>query len=90
MRSWGGNVTIEVSDSGMGISPTEQERLFQRFYRTPSATSQAIPGTGLGLAISKAIVDATKARSSSRARQGAGTTFRITIPAHINQLEEAA
>lgn len=90
VRSSGGNVTIEVSDSGMGISAVEQERLFQRFYRTASATSQAIPGTGLGLAISKAIVDAHEGTIELESAQGNGTTFRITIPAHLNELEEAA
>ena len=74
----------------MGISTAEQERLFQRFYRTPSATSQAIPGTGLGLAISKAIVDAHEGTIELESTPGQGTTFRITIPAHVNQMEEAA
>jgi PAS domain S-box-containing protein len=90
VRNVGGDVTIEVSDSGMGISTAEQERLFQRFYRTPSATSQAIPGTGLGLAISKAIVDAHEGTIELESIEGRGTTFRITIPAHTNQMEEAA
>jgi PAS domain S-box-containing protein len=90
VRSGDGNVTIEVSDSGMGISGVEQERLFQRFYRTHSATSQAIPGTGLGLAISKAIVDAHEGTIEFESTEGKGTTFRITIPAHVNQMEEAA
>ena len=90
VRSGEGKVTIEVSDSGMGISTVERERLFQRFYRTPSATSQAIPGTGLGLAISKAIVDAHEGTIELESTPGRGTTFRITIPAHVNQMEEAA
>jgi PAS domain S-box-containing protein len=84
------NVTIEISDSGMGISPEEQKRLFERFFRTAAATSQAIPGTGLGLAISKAIVDAHAGTIELESSVGNGTTFRITIPAHINQMEEAA
>jgi PAS domain S-box-containing protein len=83
-------VTIEISDSGMGISIDEQQQLFQRFYRTASATSQAIPGTGLGLAISKAIVDAHEGTIELESGKGNGTTFRITIPTHINQMEEAA
>jgi PAS domain S-box-containing protein len=90
VRNGAGNVTIEISDSGMGISAEDQERLFQRFYRTPAATSQAIPGTGLGLAISKAIVDAHEGTIELESAEGQGTTFRITIPAHINQMEEAA
>ena len=49
---------IEVEDTGMGISAADQERLFERFFRTSSATAQAIPGIGLGLAISGAIAEA--------------------------------
>ncbi|MEP7335109.1 MAG: ATP-binding protein [Actinomycetota bacterium] len=90
VRNGGGNVTIEVTDSGMGISAEEQQRLFQRFYRTAAATSQAIPGTGLGLSISKAIVDAHEGTIELESAEGHGTTFRITIPAHINQIAEAA
>ncbi len=90
VRSGNGNVTIEISDSGVGISEHDQERLFQRFYRTPSATSQAVPGTGLGLAISKAIVDAHEGTIQLESSEGHGTTFRVTIPAHVKQLERAA
>ena len=90
VHSAGGNVTIEISDSGMGISAEDQKRLFQRFFRTAAATNQAIPGTGLGLAISKAIVDAHEGTIELESSEGNGTTFRITIPAHIDQLEEAA
>ena len=53
-----GNAILEVRDTGMGIPAEEQEHIFERFFRTASATEQAIQGTGLGLAISKAIVQA--------------------------------
>ena len=84
------NLTIEVSDSGMGISAEEQERIFQRFYRTAAATSQAITGSGLGLAVSKAIVDAHEGTIEVESAEGKGTTFRIAIPAHNDQLKRAA
>jgi PAS domain S-box-containing protein len=90
VRSDGTNVSIEISDSGMGISVEEQDRLFQRFFRTAAATTQAIPGTGLGLAISKAIVDAHEGTIEVESVEGRGTTFRVTIPAHVNLLEQAA
>jgi PAS domain S-box-containing protein len=90
VRNGDGTITIEITDSGMGISAEEQERLFQRFFRTAAATSQAIPGTGLGLAISKAIVDAHEGTIELESSEGNGTTFRVTIPAHVNRLEQAA
>lgn len=80
VRSSGTQVVVEVADTGMGMSPFEQERLFERFYRTASASTQAIPGTGLGLWISKAIVEAHGGEIGVESSPGRGTTFRIGLP----------
>jgi PAS domain S-box-containing protein len=71
---------IEVRDSGIGIPAGERQFLFQRFFRTSTATEQAIQGTGLGLAISKAIVDAHGGAIDVESEEGSGTTFRVTLP----------
>ncbi|HEU5264470.1 MAG TPA: HAMP domain-containing sensor histidine kinase, partial [Gaiellaceae bacterium] len=71
---------LEVRDSGMGVPSAEQEFLFDRFFRTSTATEQAIQGTGLGLAISKAIVDAHSGQITVASEEGAGATFRVTFP----------
>jgi signal transduction histidine kinase len=71
---------IEVEDTGIGIPKAEQERLFQRFFRSSTATDQAIPGTGLGLAITRAIAEAHDGRISFRSEPGEGTCFRIELP----------
>jgi signal transduction histidine kinase len=71
---------IEIRDSGIGIPAAEQQFLFQRFFRTSTATEQAIQGTGLGLAISKAIVEAHGGEIEVESEEGAGTTFRVTLP----------
>ena len=71
---------IEVSDDGMGMSPEDQAQLFQRFFRTASATDQAIQGTGLGLAIVKAIVEAHDGVITVESVEGEGTVFRIELP----------
>jgi PAS domain S-box-containing protein len=71
---------VEVRDSGMGIPADEQDFLFERFFRTSTATEQAIQGTGLGLAISKAIVEAHAGRITVASEEGAGTTFRVSLP----------
>ncbi len=73
---------IEVRDSGMGIPADEQEFLFERFFRSSTATEQAIQGTGLGLAISKAIVEAHGGEITVASEEGTGTTFRIALPLH--------
>jgi len=71
---------IEVEDTGIGIPKAEQDRLFQRFFRSSTATDQAIPGTGLGLAITRAIAEAHDGRITFRSEPGEGTCFRIELP----------
>ena len=76
-----GAVVLEVEDSGMGIAPADQARLFDRFYRTATASDQAIQGTGLGLAIAKAIAEAHGGTISVTSAVGSGSTFRVVLPA---------
>lgn len=76
----GSRVLLEVADTGMGMSPDEQARLFERFYRAPAANKQAIPGTGLGLSIVKAIVEAHGGEITVQTHPGQGTTFRVALP----------
>jgi signal transduction histidine kinase len=75
-----GSTMLEVTDSGTGISDADQLQLFNPFFRTQSATAQAIPGTGLGLTITKAIVDAHKGSIGVRSVVGRGTTFNVLLP----------
>jgi signal transduction histidine kinase len=76
-----GRVLFEVSDDGEGIPPEERERLFDAFFRSRSATEQAVPGTGLGLTITKAIVDAHGGTIELTGAPGDGTTVRVLLPA---------
>ena len=71
---------LEVADTGIGIPKGEQDRLFQRFFRSSTATEQAIPGTGLGLVISRAIVEAHGGTIGVTSQAGAGTCFRVELP----------
>jgi signal transduction histidine kinase/CHASE3 domain sensor protein len=75
-----GNATISVSDNGIGIPTHEVERLFDRFFRSSSARSQAIPGTGLGLTIARAIVEGHGGSITIESHEGVGTTFRVELP----------
>lgn len=92
VRELEARAVIEVSDSGIGIPAGERQFLFQRFYRTSTATEQAIQGTGLGLAISKAIVEAHGGEIDVESEEGAGTTFLVSLPfeQHASKLEPAA
>jgi signal transduction histidine kinase len=83
-----GSVVAEVEDTGIGIPESEQERLFQRFFRSSTASAQAIPGTGLGLVISKAIAEAHGGRISVRSQPGEGTVFRVQLPIEQPRGEE--
>jgi signal transduction histidine kinase/CHASE3 domain sensor protein len=82
------HVVVEVEDTGIGIPTGEQDRLFQRFFRSSTATEQAIPGTGLGLVISKAIAEAHGGTIAVRSERGEGTCFRVELP--LEQEEVAA
>jgi PAS domain S-box-containing protein len=82
VRALANQAILEVRDSGIGIPAQEQEFLFERFFRTTTATERAIQGTGLGLAISKAIVEAHSGRITLASEEGTGTIFRVVLPLH--------
>jgi len=72
---------IEVSDTGIGIAPDEQEHIFDRFFRASNATADHAPGIGLGLAVTRAIVELHGGTVSLTSNLGVGTTVRVEIPA---------
>jgi signal transduction histidine kinase/CHASE3 domain sensor protein len=76
----GSTAVIEVEDTGIGIPASELPRVFERFFRSSTATEQAIPGTGLGLVISKAIAEAHGGSIGVRSEAGRGTCFRVELP----------
>ena len=72
-------VVVEVIDEGVGIPASELPRLTERFFR--ASTAGATQGTGLGLAITKGIVERHGGRLEVESEEGAGSTFRIVLPA---------
>jgi PAS domain S-box-containing protein len=76
---------IAVRDTGIGIPPGEREHLFERFYRTSTATARGIKGTGLGLAISKAIAESHEGTLKLGDADGPGTEFVVELPLAIRE-----
>jgi signal transduction histidine kinase len=79
-RSRAGRAVLEVSDTGVGISPEDQERIFERFRRAPSNGGQR-SGAGLGLALARAIAEAHGGSLEVESSPGRGATFRIRLGA---------
>ena len=80
-------VEIMVSDTGIGVSPEQQSRLFESFVQADSSTSRKYGGTGLGLAISKRIVTMMGGKIWIDSELGKGATFTFTIKAGIAREE---
>ena len=75
-----GDAIIEIRDSGPGIPASDQQRVFERFYRVDQARSTDTGGTGLGLAIARWAVEASGGRIELESVPGQGTLFRVVLP----------
>jgi signal transduction histidine kinase len=73
-------IHISVKDSGIGISPENQKKIFQKFFRADDQKVRDIPGTGLGLNITKTLVDMQGGQIWFESVVDVGTTFHFTIP----------
>jgi PAS domain S-box-containing protein len=73
-------VTLTVSDEGVGVPLEEQERIFDRFYRLESPETRAVSGTGLGLYLTRTIVQAHGGRVWVESVPGQGSTFYVVLP----------
>ncbi len=82
------HVHVSVSDEGLGLSPEEQQRIFQRFYRAPDKKDLA-KGAGLGLYLCKAVVEAHGGQISVISEEGKGATFTFSLPMKSPRREDA-
>jgi two-component system phosphate regulon sensor histidine kinase PhoR len=84
----GNELLLEIQDSGIGISPQYQERVFERFYRVDKARSQSLGGTGLGLSIVRNIAERHGGKVSVRSQPGNGSTFSFRMPLAASAAEK--
>ncbi len=91
-RRAGDAVQVDVQDTGIGIPPEEQPRVFERFYRGENPLVMASAGTGLGLSIVRTLVEMHGGRIwlESSGVPGEGSTFSFTLPVLPPELEDSA
>ena len=76
-------LTFAVSDTGIGMSPEQQSRLFERFTQADASTTRKFGGTGLGLSITRAFAGMLGGDIAVVSEPGRGTTFTVSVPARI-------
>jgi PAS domain S-box-containing protein len=79
-RGRGGFVDVEVADTGIGIPPEEQEKIFERFYQVEAGPRRRYEGTGIGLAIVRDILRLHGGSIRVQSTPGQGSTFQFTLP----------
>ena len=78
-------LSVEVTDTGIGIPQEEQTNIFQEFYRTPEARKTIREGTGLGLSIVQRMVELHDGHIELKSETGAGSSFRVVLPRREEQ-----
>jgi PAS domain S-box-containing protein len=73
-------VQVTIRDYGIGIAPTDQQKIFQRFYQVDGGTARRFGGTGIGLTIAKSIIEGHGGRIGVKSKPNEGATFVFTLP----------
>lgn len=90
LGSAGGQATVVVRDTGVGIEPQHLERIFERFYRIDSGRGRKEGGSGLGLSIVKHLVHALNGRVLVESTPGEGSIFAVQLPLFVSPAQAAS
>lgn len=82
----GNQIFITISDDGIGIPPDVQTKIFERFFRGHQRGAEHASGSGLGLSLVKAVIESHNGKIWVRSQPDVGTTFHITVPAIVKQI----
>lgn len=80
LKSDGQNVEVSITDNGVGMSNSDQLRIFERFYKADKSRNRAAGGSGLGLSIVKRIIDIHQGEITVQSELGKGSTFTVKMP----------
>ncbi|WP_176556376.1 response regulator [Rubellimicrobium rubrum] len=86
----GGRLAFRVVDTGIGMTPEQQAKLFQRFTQADVSTTRRFGGTGLGLALTRAFAEMLNGTIEVESEEGQGTTFTLSLPADLRAPAEEA
>ncbi len=83
-------ITISVKDTGVGISPEDQDRIFEKFEQGSAPAPKHVSSTGLGLTIAKEIVELHKGKIWVESKEGEGSQFAFAIPRRFRNVSDTA
>ena len=90
VKAVNGEFNIAVSDTGPGIAPEDQEKIFEEFHQVDNSSTRKKGGTGLGLSISRRLVDMHSGRIDLNSTVGVGSTFSVIIPVRVGEQRQRA
>jgi signal transduction histidine kinase len=85
-----GRFELSVVDTGFGIAPEDQAKIFEEFQQVDNTSTRKKGGTGLGLSISRRIVELHGGRITVESEVGKGSSFKVVVPVNASPIKEAA